>query len=117
VHPVQWTPPVLRAVASAGEGVTELLDAIDRHFAFLEESGSLRERRRRRLRVRVIEAVEQRVRERLWRDTRTNEWLDARISSLEAGETTPFIVADELLRRSAALLAGEGSPRNGPSDE
>ena len=116
-HPAQWTPPVLRAVASAGEGITELLDAIDRHFAFLEESGSLRERRRRRLRDRVIEAVEQRIRERLWRDRPTNDWLDAQISSLEAGETTPFIVANDLLRRSAGLIAGERSPRNGPSDE
>ena len=116
-HPVHWTPPVLRAVASAGEGIAELLEAIDRHFAFLEESGSLRERRRRRLRDRVVEAVEHKAKERLWRDATTNDWLDAQIKSLEAGEATPFLVADELLRRCAGLIAGEDSPRNGRTDE
>ena len=116
-RPVQWTPPVLRAVASAGEGIVELVEAVDRHFTFLEESGSLKERRRRRLRDRVVEAVEHKARERLWRDAATNEWLDARIPSLETGEATPFLVADELLRRSTSLLAGEGSPRNGRTKE
>ena len=116
-HPAQWTPPVLRAVASQGEGVEELLEAIDRHFAFLEDSGSLRERRRRRLRDRVIEAVEQKLRQRLWSHVETRSWLESEIPALEAGRSTPFSVADELLRRSAELIAGEGSPRNGPTDE
>ena len=116
-NPVRWTPPVLRAVASAGEGIAELAEAIDRHFVFLEESGSLRERRRRRLRDRVVEAVEHKARERLWHDARTNEWLDARIPSLEAGEATPFLVADELLGRSASLLAGDGATPTGRADE
>src|SRR5438874_1060349 len=40
-----WTPPVLRTVASKGEGVTELVDAVERHFGYLERSGLLRERR------------------------------------------------------------------------
>ena len=116
-HPVQWTPPVLRAVASAGEGIAEMVQALDKHFAFLGASGSLRERRRRRLRDRVVEAVDHKARERLWHDAATNTWLDARIASLESGETTPFAVADELLRRSASLLAGSDSARRGRTDE
>ena len=35
-------------------------------------------------------------------------WLETRLPALSAGETTPFDVADELLQRSAHLLAGEG---------
>ena len=116
-HPAQWTPPVLRAVASAGEGIGELLEAIDRHYAFLEESGTLRERRRRRLRDRVIEAVEQRIRERLWRDADVDAWLDSSLALLEAGKLTPFLVADDLLRRSRDVVAGEGEMRNGRTDE
>ena len=99
-----WTPPVLRAVASAGEGVSELVEALDRHFAYLERGGELRERRRRRLRERVVDVVEQKVRRRLWSDDDTNAWLDARLPSLETGATNPFAIADELLARSADIL-------------
>jgi LAO/AO transport system kinase len=101
-----WTPPVLRAVAAKGEGIAELAAAVERHFAYLESSGALVERRRRRLRERVVEVVEQRVRARLWTDAETARWLDAQIPALEAGAETPFTVADALLARSADLLKG-----------
>ena len=100
----QWTPPVLRTVAPQGEGVPEVIDAIARHFNYLEQSGGLRERRRARLRARVVEVVEDHVRRRLWTDDATNRWLDERLSDLEAGKTNPFTVADELLARSTNLL-------------
>jgi LAO/AO transport system kinase len=99
-----WTPPVLRAVASEGEGVSELVTAVDRHFSYLERSGGLRERRRRRLRQRVVDVVEQKVRHRLWADAATNGWLDERLPALETGEANPFDIADDLLTRSADIL-------------
>ena len=100
----QWTPPVLKTVAAKDEGITELVEALDRHFHYLERSGTLRERRRARLRERVVEVAEDRMRRRLWTDTDTNEWLDARLPALESGEATPFAVADALLARSADIL-------------
>lgn len=99
-----WTPPVLRAVAAQGEGIAELAAALDRHFAYLEASGTLRTRRRARLRERVVEVTEDRIRRRLWRDSGTTEWVDAQLDALEAGRITPFAVADALLARSGDLL-------------
>ncbi len=104
-----WTPPVLRTVASKSEGVSELVEAIDRHFGYLDRSGALRERRRARLRARVVEVVEGKVRQRLWTDDATNHWLDNRLEELEAGRTNPFSVADELLELSANLLTNSES--------
>jgi LAO/AO transport system kinase len=105
----RWTPPVLRSVAAKGEGIEELIAALDRHWHYLERSGSLRQRRRGRLRERVAEVVEQRVRNKLWSDADTSAWLDAQIPKVEAGETTPFAVADELLGRSRDLLTNTAS--------
>jgi LAO/AO transport system kinase len=99
-----WTPPVLNTVAVKGEGTGDVLDALARHFSYLERSGELRERRRKRLRQRVVEIVEQRVRDRLWTDESTASWLDGRLPELEDGTTTPFAVADELLARSNELI-------------
>jgi LAO/AO transport system kinase len=103
-QPDSWTPPVLRTVAAKNEGVTEVAAALDRHFGYLETSGTLRERRRARLRERVVDVVEARVRARLWRDAGTNEWLADQVGVLEAGATNPFDVADALLARSGTLL-------------
>jgi len=103
-RPDQWTPPVLRTVAVKSEGISDLVGALDRHFAYLEASGVLGERRRARLRERVVDVVSERVRTRLWRDAGTNRWLDEQLPALEAGATNPFDVADALLARSGNLL-------------
>ncbi|MGQ0712946.1 MAG: methylmalonyl Co-A mutase-associated GTPase MeaB [Gemmatimonadaceae bacterium] len=100
----QWTPPVLSTVAVKNEGIGDLIGAIDRHFAYLERSGELRARRRQRLRERVVEVVEDRVRARLWHDDATNAWIEARLPELESGALTPLAAADALLARSGDLL-------------
>lgn len=102
-----WTPPVLRSVASKGEGVDEVLDALARHRRYLEASGQLAERRRARLRERVVEITEDKLRRRLWGDADTGAWLDAQLPAVQAGERTPFAVADALVARSGALLHGK----------
>jgi len=99
-----WTPPVLSTVAAKEQGIAELVEALDRHFGYLERSGTLRERRRSRLRERVVEVVEDKTRRRLWGDEATNAWLEDRLPALEAGQATPFGIADALLERSADLL-------------
>lgn len=105
-HADRWTPPVLKSMAQAGEGVAQLVAAMDTHFEYLERSGTLRDRRRARLRERVRDAVDQRLRARLWGAAVTREFVDARLDALEAGTTNPFAVADDLLRHSGALLTG-----------
>lgn len=100
----RWTPVVLRTVATKKEGIAELTSAVDRHFQYLERSGELHTRRRARLRRRVVEVVESRVRRRLWTDAPLVAWLDEQLPDLEAGSRNPFEVADALLARSAELL-------------
>ena len=103
-----WLPPVLTAIAADGTGIPELLDALGRHHDYLVAAGVLSERRQARLRAKVAEIVDLKIRTRLWGDPGTDVWLETRLPALSAGETTPFDVADELLQRSAHLLAGEG---------
>jgi LAO/AO transport system kinase len=108
-NPTEWTPPVLSAVATKQEGMAEIVAALDRHFAYLEQSGTLHARRRERTRERVIDVVEQKVSNRLWKDSRTMAWLEEQLASVEEGRATPFAVADQLLRQSAELVRGEKS--------
>lgn len=103
-EPDKWTPPVLRAIAMNAEGITEVAGALDRHFGYLESGDGLAQRRRARLRERVVDIVEARVRQRLWHDDGTNQWLSDQLAALETGSTNPFDVADALLTRSGPLL-------------
>jgi LAO/AO transport system kinase len=63
--PTEWRPPIVKTVAATGEGVAELLGCLRDHRAFVESSGQLAERRRRRtleeLREIVIHTLEQRA--------------------------------------------------------
>jgi LAO/AO transport system kinase len=104
-----WVPPVLTAVAADGTGIPDVVSALDAHYEYLTRSGHLAQRRRDRLRERVADVVDQRVRSRLWGDAATTAWLDTQLAALESGRATPFDVADELLSRSATLLRGPGT--------
>lgn len=57
-----WTPPILQTVATSGKGIPELVEAIERHRAYLKESGVGEVRRRRR----IAEELAALARERLW---------------------------------------------------
>jgi LAO/AO transport system kinase len=67
-----WTPPVVRTVASTGEGVHALWDAIEEHRAALLASGRLEQGRRARLLQEVesltVEELRERVRDLLDED-------------------------------------------------
>jgi LAO/AO transport system kinase len=105
--PEVWTPPVLSAVATKQEGIDGIVAALDRHFAYLEKSGTLHSRRRERLRERVMDIVQRKVSDRLWKDPETISWLEDQLPSVEKGRSTPFAVADQLLLQSGELLRGE----------
>jgi LAO/AO transport system kinase len=106
-NPDVWTPPVLSAVATKQEGIDGIVAALDRHFAYLETSGTLHSRRRERMRERVMDIVQRKVSDRLWKDPGTMSWLEDQLPAVEKGRSTPFAVADQLLLQSGELLRGE----------
>lgn len=99
-----WVPPVLRTVAPKGEGIAELVTALDRHWRYLEASGGLRARRRQRLREQVLQIAESRLRRHVWNDPQLVAYLEQSIGALERGEASPFRVADAVLERSAEII-------------
>lgn len=99
-----WVPPVLKAVAVKGEGTGEIIEALDRHNRYLEESGELHRRRRARWREQVVEVAEYRLRRRVWDDKGIKQFIEDQLPAIEAGVRSPFDIADELLQRGADLL-------------
>lgn len=56
-----WRPPIKRTIASKDEGVDELVEALDEHFEFLEDSGELAERRKDRTRNEIITMINEQI--------------------------------------------------------
>ncbi len=112
-QPSGWEIPVLRTIAHEGEGVDMLAATLDEHRAWLETSGEGDERRRGRLRQRVRDEVDRRLRDRVWRDSPAALLLDQALPDLETGARTPYAVADDILQRVLGHAAA-GPPREQP---
>ena len=97
VGPSEWEAPVLMTVASKGEGVAELVAALDKHHAYLTASGKLAERRARRLAARTRAVVNRAVRQWVWDETRAEELLTQRLDEVTDGTRSPYDVAEEIL--------------------
>ncbi len=93
-----WRPPVLMTVASTGEGIDDLLGELDRHAAWLEESGELARRRTLRAR-REVEAIALAVLRERWGSPDGGDDLEVLAARVAAGETDPYAAADRLLDR------------------
>jgi LAO/AO transport system kinase len=95
--PVAWEIPVLKTTAETGEGVPELVVALDDHRAWLDRSGELSTRRRQRLAERVREEVARALLTTAWVERGGAEALDQALPDLEAGTTTPYDVAARIV--------------------
>ncbi|GAB3196538.1 methylmalonyl Co-A mutase-associated GTPase MeaB [Nocardioides hungaricus] len=91
-----WKQPILLTVAQKGEGVAEVVEALDRHRAWLESSGELGRRRTRRARD-EIEAIAVTALRARWGDVHGRSELDDLAATVVAGETDPYAAADTLL--------------------
>jgi LAO/AO transport system kinase len=99
----EWTPPVVKASSTTGEGVDEVWEAVERHRAHLESSGRGRDLRRQRLLAEVEEMVSQEVKERV----KTTLERDASLAEdLEARRVDPYravaMLVDRVRRGGAA---------------
>ncbi|HET7469407.1 MAG TPA: methylmalonyl Co-A mutase-associated GTPase MeaB [Gemmatimonadales bacterium] len=96
--PPEWAPPVVLTVAAKGEGVADLIAALDRHHAWLEASGALDQRRRRRLLERTREVVDRAARRWVWEETRASERIEQRLDDIASRAASPYEVAAEVLQ-------------------
>jgi LAO/AO transport system kinase len=90
-----WKPPIVLTVAQSGRGLAEVATELDRHRAWLEESGELARRRTRRARE-EIEAIAVAALRNRWEGVSGHDELDALAAAVVAGETDPYAAADQL---------------------
>ncbi|HEX6644851.1 MAG TPA: hypothetical protein VF037_09235, partial [Gemmatimonadales bacterium] len=95
--PASWAQPVVLTSAAKGEGIGDVIAALDAHHASLEATGLLGERRRRRFLERTREVVERAARKWVWAETGAARHIEERLDDIVAGKVSPYDVAAEVL--------------------
>jgi len=95
-EPGAWRPPIVKTVASKGEGLDDVLAAIDKHADWLARTGQLDRRRRARAAAEIEAITLASLRERIT-DVHGSAALDTLAARVVAGATDPYTAADDLL--------------------
>lgn len=94
--PGDWREPIVSTVAHRGDGIDELVEAIDKHRAWLSSSGELDRRRTRRVRD-EIEAIAMSALRRKFAELHGDTRLDTLAERVLLGKTDPYAAADEVI--------------------
>src|SRR5687768_12885008 len=94
-----WVPPIVKTVASKSEGITDLGEAIEKHFTYLESSGELTRRNRERIRIRVETHLKETFMQRLIGDSVQQSEYDALLDDVLEKRNNPHDAAEGLLGR------------------
>jgi len=87
---------VVKTVAAQAQGIDEVMEAIDKHTAWMDGSGALRERRVRRAGDEIESIALQQLRTKMG-DLRHGEGVDELAAQVVDGMSDPYAAADQIV--------------------
>ncbi|MEW5870587.1 MAG: methylmalonyl Co-A mutase-associated GTPase MeaB [Chloroflexota bacterium] len=94
-----WVPPIQRTVAIEGTGVSELVESIRRHYAYLEETGELEQREQARMQSELDLLLRETLVAR-WRSTVSDAQYNLALQRLVQRQLSPWQAVDWLVQAS-----------------
>ncbi len=91
-----WLPEIVKAIASENKGISEINDEINRHRDYLIKTGKFSSNRVKRMKVRIKDIVEGKLRNELWSEARENS-LNLSLEKIASGNLSPYHIAEEIL--------------------
>jgi LAO/AO transport system kinase len=91
-----WSAPIVKTVATTAEGVSALLEALERFRTFGRGSDLQHNRQREHWRARLLEMLRQRLFEKVVTDN-DDSWIDARVDEIVAHRKDPYSIVEELI--------------------
>lgn len=96
---VDWRPPVKRTVASLGEGLTELLVAVEEHISYLQKSDQLSMRRTKQTQNELMALLDEQIGRYILKNITSSGEFTAVVAAVERRERDPYSVVANLLRQ------------------
>jgi LAO/AO transport system kinase len=93
-----WRIPVLKTAAIKDQGILNVVDAIQEHYAYLVESGMLSQRAQRQVRSEVQALLSHTLMKALQQTVTEDEWRTL-IEGITTRERDPYSVASQLQKR------------------
>lgn len=95
-----WSPPILKTVATQGQGIAELAQGIFAHRAHLDRRGLRQMRQRERSRALFLELLQEQGTRRLLERASANGTLEQTIERIAKREMDPYSAVEELLAKA-----------------
>ena len=113
-RPDSWRPPIVKTVATTGQGISELVQALDRFHAFSETGDVTARRRKEHWRSRLLDLLRQTLFERAVADPLLDGSLDRQVADLLSHQRDPHQVVEEIIatlpERSTSSCPAFSSP-------
>ena len=100
LKPAAWQPPILKIVATTGEGIPEMRRALETVRSFLQAIPFGLERRRARLRFRLLELLRQSLFERVAGEQFDAARVDAYVEEILERRRDPHSIVEEMMEAS-----------------
>lgn len=97
-HGEGWMPPVVRTIASTGEGTGALVETIDRCAEWLRQHGELEKRRADAWRERLLEMIRRRLTHELVHHRMGSSELQTYARAVAEGGQDPYVLVERLVR-------------------
>ena len=92
-----WVPPVVRTVAVEGKGEDDLIEAIDAHRTYLEQSGKLLEKRRERTREETLQMIHHELFRIIRARLAENSRIEHMVAAIMDHSMSPYNVVEEVV--------------------
>lgn len=94
-----WRPPIKRTIASKDVGVDELVEALDEHFEFLEDSGELATRRQERTRDEIIAMINEQIGRYIADNIVVGDEFNRQVEAVNQKESDPYTVVSTVMQQ------------------
>jgi LAO/AO transport system kinase len=102
----RWTPPIVKCVATRGDGIADAVAALDRHRAWLEGTEAGMARRRERLAQQVRDGLREALIDAAVHDL--SERLDEAVRAVDARTVDPYTATEQLVQAFRSRRAPGG---------
>jgi LAO/AO transport system kinase len=93
-----WRPPVIKAVATSGKGICEIVAAMQNHYDYVESSGMLAGKKVKRTKRELIHMLRKRFMDTFVSTAEREGLLDECVQKVYAKEMDPYQAVDQIWR-------------------
>ena len=94
---VGWRPPINRTIASKGEGIEAVVDSIEEHQKYLNDSGEIVKIRKARIKNEVTARLNDKVNRYIDKNVVATDEFDSLVEKLQGREIEPYSVVDDIV--------------------